>query len=120
MKVDSSFYLFILPGNNAVYNPSTDDEPVFKNRKVDISLRDLTDQNWVIDDKSGSMLHTVWWGHFIFGLMEMDTSRKIIAEREVEEEGLPGARRPCSQDNYGLHSQNTRCCSARSSSQSTT
>ena len=74
------YYLFLLPEKYAAYDPSKDEEPTFANRKCDIALRELADQDWNIDELSGSKLHTIWWGHFLFCVMEMDTNRKIIVE----------------------------------------
>ena len=83
-----SYTLLLIPEGYLVYDPTMDDEPSYMNRTMPIAMRELANQMWVIDSKSGEKVHTIWWGHFTYCIIQMDRNRKIIAEKNKVEEGL--------------------------------
>ena len=86
-----SYYLFLLPENWIAYDPAVDDEPSATDRPIKINLRRLEGQYWEVDPKTGDYEYKVWWGHFLFCVTDVDARRKMIVEKEEEEEGLLAA-----------------------------
>ena len=81
------YYLFILPKEYLAYDLA-DQEPSPANRSLKINMRRLENVTWKVGPKDTDFEYTVWWGHFLFGVNAVDSSRKMIVEKEEEEEDL--------------------------------
>ena len=82
-----SHILFILPEGTLAFHvmdkfPSPRDVP------VDINMRMIENESWYVDETAPNVLHTVWWGYYIFGVIDVGAHRKVIEKKGPSMNGL--------------------------------